>query len=155
VQLPDVTATHSLLAKAGIDASCAEEAPIVVCRVTAGDIVAALTALRDGDAAYAYLVDLFGVDTGEGLEVTYHLRSFARDEELFVRVTVDYDAEVPSVWTVYPGVLYPERETAELFGMTFPGHPNPKRLLTTDEVELPLLRRSTAIRTPEEVHARD
>jgi NADH-quinone oxidoreductase subunit C len=155
VQPPDLTATHALLAKAGIRASCAEEGAGVMCRLEAADIVGALTALRDGDAAYAYLVDLFGVDTGEGLEVTYHVRSFAREEELYVRVAVPYDGEVPSIWTVYPAALYPERETAELFGMTFPGHPNPKRLLTTDEVELPLLRRSTAIRTQEEVHARD
>jgi NADH:ubiquinone oxidoreductase subunit C len=30
------------------------------------------------------------------------------------------------------------------------GHPNPKRLLTSDEVEAPLLRKSTPIRTWEE-----
>jgi len=155
VQLPDVTATHSLLAKAGIDATCAQEGPGVVCRVPAESAARTLEALRDGDAAYAYMVDLFGVDTGEGLEVTYHLRSFAREEEVYVRVAADYDGEVPSVWHVFPAALYPERETAELFGMSFPGHPNPKRLLTTDEVEQPLLRRSTAIRTPEEVHTRD
>lgn len=155
MQPPDLTATHSLLARAGIEASCAEEGPGVVCRVTASDVAGALAALRDGDPAYAYLVDLFGVDTGDELEVTYHVRSFAREEELYVRVATPYDGEVPSIWTVYPAALYPERETAELFGMSFPGHPNPKRLLTTDEVELPLLRRGTAIRTPEEVHARD
>jgi NADH:ubiquinone oxidoreductase subunit C len=43
----------------------------------------------------------------------------------------------------------PERETAELFGLGLDGHPNPKRLLTTDGVP-PLLRRDVPIRTPEE-----
>jgi NADH:ubiquinone oxidoreductase subunit C len=44
----------------------------------------------------------------------------------------------------------PERETAELFGLSLSGHPNPKRLLTTDGVP-PLLRKSVPVRTEEEV----
>jgi NADH-quinone oxidoreductase subunit C len=142
------------LTAAGISAEVSDEAFGVLARVAACDIAGALMALRDGDGAFALLVDLFATDTGDELEVTYHLRSFARDEDAYVRLVVQYDAEVPSVWRVYPAALYPEREAAELFGLTFPGHPNPKRLLTTDEVELPLLRKSTPIRTNEEVHDR-
>ncbi len=147
-------ALSSALSAAGVPAEVSEEAIGAVARVPASDLVEALTALRDADCAFAMLIDLFGVDTGEQLELTYHLRSFARDEDAYVRVAAPYDGEVPSAWRVYPSALYPEREAAELFGLTFPGHPNLKRLLTTDEVELPLLRRSTAIRTQEEVHDR-
>ena len=100
--------------------------------------------------AYDFLVDLFATDTGERIEVTWHLRAFARYEDLYLKALVDYDGEAPSVWRVYPAALYPEREAAELLGMSFPGHPNPKRLLTTDGTE-PLLRKSVLIRTAEEV----
>ncbi len=148
------TVLSAALTAAGLTAEVSDETLGTVARVAAADIAGALTALRDGDTAFALLLDLFVTDTGEDLELTYHLRSFARDEDAYVRVTAPYDGEVPSVWRVYPAALYPEREAAELFGMAFPGHPNPKRLLTTDEVELPLLRKSTPIRTEEEVHDR-
>jgi Ni,Fe-hydrogenase III component G len=55
---------------------------------------------------------------------------------------------------VHPGALYPEREIAEMFGLDLCGHPNPKRLLTTEDSPPALLRRSTPIRTDEEVHDR-
>ena len=54
------------------------------------------------------------------------------------------------MWEIYPAALFPEREAAELLGMTLTGHPNPKRLLTVEGTE-PLLRKSVAIRTAEEV----
>jgi len=38
-----------------------------------------------------------------------------------------------------------------LFGLTFSGHPNLKRLLTSDEVDVFLLRKDVPIRTEEEV----
>jgi NADH:ubiquinone oxidoreductase subunit C len=139
---------------AGIDVELSDETVGTLARIAPADVPAALEALRDGELAFAFLVDLFASDTGEALELTYHLRSFTRDEELFVRCAVPYDGDVPSAWRVYPAALYPEREAAELFGMTFPGHPNPKRLLTSDEVTEPLLRKSIEIRTEEEVHDR-
>jgi NADH-quinone oxidoreductase subunit C len=121
----------------------------VVCRVEPPSIEDVLTALRE--AGFDMLVDLFGTDTGDDIELTYHLRSIARDEDLYVRVGVSYDGSVGSVWAIYPSALYPEREAAELLGVSFAGHPNPKRLLTCDDVEVHLLRKSVAIRTPEEV----
>jgi NADH:ubiquinone oxidoreductase subunit C len=96
-------------------------------------------------------VDLFALDSGEALELTYHLRSLAGPRESYLRCRVAYDAEAPSVWRVFPAALYAEREIAELFGMSFAGHPNPKRLLTTDEAGGCLLRKSVPIRGADEV----
>jgi NADH-quinone oxidoreductase subunit C len=96
-------------------------------------------------------VDLFGTDTGSAIELTYHLRALEGLREIFMKTVVVYDGEAPSVWRVFPAALYPEREAAELLGVSFAAHPNPKRLLTTDEVSEPLLRKSVAIRTPGEV----
>lgn len=148
------SAVNAALASAGISAEVTAEGIGTLVRTSPEAIVDVLAALRDSDAAFAFMVDLFGTDTGEAVELTYHLRSFVRDEEVRVRVAAPYDSAVPSVWRVFPAALYPEREAAELLGLTFPGHPNPKRLLTTDEVEVPLLRRSVPIRSAEEVHDR-
>lgn len=173
--MPDATALSRLLTSAGlVDFSIAEEGLGSVLRLSGADT--ALPALRAlHGAGYAMMVDLLVADLGEEsgesadagdggererpvralgapapLEITWHLRSFAVDEDLFVKARVAYGAEVSSAWTVYPAALYPEREAAELFGMSFAGHPNPKRLLTTDEVGY-LLRKSTPIRTYDEL----
>jgi len=147
---PDANSTAELLASAGVRVTGVESETLgVVVRCERGCSEAALGTLRaDG---YELLVDLFATDTGDALELTYHLRDLDDLRELYVKVGVEYDGEAPSVWRVYPAALYPEREAAELLGMSFAGHPNPKRLLTTDEVGEPLLRRSVAIRTAGEV----
>jgi len=152
--LPDVTVTKRILEGAGISATV-EEVPIlgVVCRVSPEQARSALLALRDSELGFAFVVDLFGVDTGEAIDVVYHLRSLSRDEEVFVKAEHAYDSVLTSVWKVFPAAHFPERECAELFGMTLADHPNPKRLLTTDGVP-PLLRKSVEIRTAEEVRNR-
>jgi NADH:ubiquinone oxidoreductase subunit C len=117
-------------------------------RLDAARICDALAALQT--VGYDFLVDLFGTDTGERIEVTYHLRAFSTHEDLYVKTLVDYDGESPSVWRVYPAALFAEREAAELLGMSFPGHPNPKRLLTCEGLP-PMLRKSELIREAGEV----
>lgn len=151
--LPDTTALKHELAKAGIEAEIVESTLGVVARVEAAQAPAALLVLRDGDMDFRVLLDLFGTDTGEGIEITYHLRSLARDEEVFVRTALPYGGTLPSAWNAFASALLPERETAELLGLTLDGHPNPKRLFTIDGVE-PLLRKSVPIRTAEEVRER-
>lgn len=152
--LPDATVVRHILSAAGLAEAAVDETTLgVVCRVEASEIAQALLSLRDSELDFCMLVDLLGTDTGEEIELTYHLRSFSRDEEIYCKTRVAYDGEVRSVWNVYPSSLLPEREAAELFGLTLAGHPNPKRLFTTDGVE-PLLRKSVAIRTAEEVRQR-
>lgn len=147
---PDAASVTGALAAAGVDVTgVSDETLGTVVRLECAGVETALAALKG--AGYGMLVDLFAIDSGEGLELTYHVRCLADKRELFVKVAAGYDAEAPSVWRVHPAALYPEREAAELFGITFAGHPNPKRLLTTDEVEGHLLRKSVAIRSYDEV----
>jgi len=110
-------------------------------------------ALKDSDHDYSFLVDLFGIDTGEAVDAVYHLRSFTRDEEVYVKAAHAYGADLVSIWDLLPAALMPERELAEMFGLTLSGHPNPKHLLLTEGIE-PLLLKRVAIRTPEEVRHR-
>ena len=123
----------------------------VVARVALADVAGAFEALKA--AGYETLIDFDGIDTGELIELTYRLRSYSLDLEVFVKATVAYGGTIESMWYEYPSALMPERETAELLGLHLAGHPNPKRLLTTDGVA-PLLRKDVAIRTVEEVRDR-
>jgi NADH:ubiquinone oxidoreductase subunit C len=142
------TRPADVLHACGIPFEAFTEALGEVVRLEAPRIADALAALEE--SGFDFLVDLFATDTGERLEVTWHVRAFSQRSDLYLKAFVDYDGFAPSVWQTYPAALYPEREAAELFGMTFTGHPNPKRLLTIDGTE-PLLRKSVLIRTAEEV----
>jgi len=148
---PGATDLRALVEASGAEAELEESALGEVARVAPDAVVDALAALKG--AGFESLVDLFGCDTGEAIEITYHLRSYAAGRNVYVKTTVPHDAEIASAWNVYPSALMPERETAELLGLRLEGHPNPKRLLTTDGIE-PLLRKSVAIRTVEEVKRR-
>jgi len=97
----------------------------LVCRVPAAEVLTALRAIAASGHGFTMLVDLLGTDTDEDVEITYHLRSLSRDEELYLKTRLPYAGVLESAWEVYPAALMPERETAELFGLRLAGHPNP------------------------------
>ena len=137
-----------LLVARGIPAEAVESALGVMVRTDAARTQDAVAVLWE--VGCDFFVDLFGTDTGEGVELTYHVRELATRSDLYLRCLVPYDGEIASVWRTYPAALYPEREAAELLGLTLSGHPNPKRLLTTEELG-PMLRRDRAVRSAGEV----
>lgn len=125
----------------------------LVYRLPAASVRTALEALKRSDLGFVMLADLLGVDTGEAIDVVYQVRSFDHDTDVFLKAELAYDAALVSVWDIFPSALSAEREVAELFGLRLTGHPNPKRMLTTDAVG-PLLRKSVEVRTLEEVRDR-
>lgn len=147
---PDTATLDRVLTGAGAsDAEVLDGDLLTIVRVAPERLTSVLQAFKDSD--FETLVDIFGSDPGEGIELTYHLRSLSRDEDVYLRIAVPYDGTTSSVWLLYPSALYPEREAAELFGVSFAGHPNPRRLLTCDRVDSFLLRKETPVRTHEEV----
>lgn len=151
----DATVAASTLARADIHDAVLEDVPTLglVCRVTPAQVRAATRALRDSEHGFNVMVDLFGIDTGEHVDVVYHLRSISRDEDVFVKAAHEYGSDMASVWETYPAAAFPERECAEMFGLTLSGNPNPKHLLLTEGVP-PLLLKSEDIRGAEEVRNR-
>jgi NADH-quinone oxidoreductase subunit C/D len=92
--------------------------------------------LRDHpDTRFDLLLDLCGVDypdrSGERFEAVYHLCSLPRGERLRLKVPVpEADPVLPSLIPVWKAADWFEREAYEMFGLTFTGHPNLRRLLT-------------------------
>jgi NADH-quinone oxidoreductase subunit C len=80
-------------------------------------------------------VDYLGSDPRR-LHVVYHLTSmtYRRRVRLEVAVTAE-DPHVPSVTAVYPTADWQERETFDMFGVVFDGHPNLTRVLMPDDWE--------------------
>jgi NADH/F420H2 dehydrogenase subunit C len=74
-----------------------------------------------------------GVAT-ERFEVIANFLSHVRNRRLRVICAVpDSDAKVPSLTAVYPGTDFAERETYDLFGIDFEGHPDLTRILMPDD----------------------
>ena len=100
----------------------------------AGVIVEALTYLRDDPALrFHQLMDVCGADYAQRplrFDVVYHLLSMVKNHRIRVKVQTDEDTPVASVVGVHPGAEWFERETFDMFGVFFSGHPDLRRLLT-------------------------
>ncbi|MFL5548263.1 MAG: NADH-quinone oxidoreductase subunit C [Gemmatimonadales bacterium] len=83
---------------------------------------------------YNYLTDVTAVDYRDPerpLEVVYQLRSLGRRADLRLKVALDKRAplEVQSVYDLWRGADWLEREVYDMFGVTFVGHPDLRRIL--------------------------
>jgi NADH-quinone oxidoreductase subunit C len=91
----------------------------------------------DPDLAFDYYDFTAGVDLGDdGFEVVTHLYSTVRNHHVRLKVTCDRENPTcPSISDVYPGANWGERETWELFGIHFEGHPHLVKLLLPEPFE--------------------
>jgi NADH-quinone oxidoreductase subunit C len=92
----------------------------------------------DPEQQYDYLSDVTGVeyrDLERPLEVVWHLRSLPRRRFLRLKVELARGAplEVESVWPVYKGADWLERECFDMFGVRFTGHPDLRRILMWEQ----------------------
>jgi NADH-quinone oxidoreductase subunit C len=100
----------------------------------AGDIVKVATFLRDDERCLFYsFIDITAVDwpgREQRFDVVYHLLSPKHNRRIRVKIAVDETTPVASIIDVFPGADWFERETYDLYGVLFTGHPDMRRLLT-------------------------
>jgi len=95
----------------------------------------ALAWLRDTpEQDFNYLTDITAVDYRDPerpLEVVYQLRSLARRADLRIKIALDkrQPLEVATVYDLWKGADWLEREVYDMFGIRFAGHPDLRRLL--------------------------
>jgi NADH-quinone oxidoreductase subunit C len=108
-----------------------DELTVVVGR---SHLVGFLTWLRDdARTRFTILVDVCGADYPERedrFDVVYHLLSMTQNLRLRVKVTAAEGDLIPSVTGVFPSAGWYERETWDMYGVFFEGHPDLRRLLT-------------------------
>ncbi|MCA1849721.1 MAG: NADH-quinone oxidoreductase subunit C [Acidobacteria bacterium] len=100
---------------------------------------------------FNFLSDISGADRGPEeeprFEVNYHLFSTTRHHRLRLKVLLsDDDTHVPSVTNVWRTANWHERETYDLFGVVFDGHPDLRRILLPDDWEGHALRKDFPLR---------
>ncbi|MGO9309579.1 MAG: NADH-quinone oxidoreductase subunit C [Spirochaetia bacterium] len=119
----------------GVEVRPVDPAPSVT--VEAGALREHLVFLRD-ELAFDFLVFVTALDRpAEGcLELVYRLFSHESRSAVVVRARVPRDdARVPTVSDIFRTAEWHERETAEMFGIEFAGHPDPRRLLLPDDLD--------------------
>ncbi len=105
---------------------------VYVTRESAHDVLAWLK--ETPGLEFDYLTDVTAVEYRDPelpLEVVYQLRSLRRREDLRVKIALDRNGplEVRSVWDLWRGADWLEREVYDMFGIVFHGHPDLRRIL--------------------------
>ena len=125
------------------------EVTAIVPRAHIVDVCSYLKTSSDG--AFNFLSDICGADRGveeePRFEVNYHLFSISKHHRVRLKVLLnEEDAHVPTVTGVWRTANWHERETFDLFGVVFDGHPDLRRILLPDDWQGHALRKDFPLR---------
>ncbi len=127
---PWVESLRSTLPGAVISAKeFAKQITVVVAREKIADVARHLKEVED----FRYCVDVTAVDWRDReprFDVVYHFYSFSKNDRIRIKCGAADGEEVPSIATLFRAANWPERETYDMFGIRFAGHPDLRRILT-------------------------
>ncbi|MBD0414819.1 NADH-quinone oxidoreductase subunit C [Oryzicola mucosus] len=102
--------------------------------VASGDLLKVVNFLRkDPQCQFISIIDVCGADYPQRkrrFDVVYHLLSPRQNQRIRIKVVTDEDTPVPSITGIFPGADWFERETYDMYGVLFSGHPDLRRILT-------------------------
>jgi NADH-quinone oxidoreductase subunit C len=103
------------------------------------------------ETRFDFLADICGADRGTEeeprFEVNYHLFSTTKYHRVRLKVLLsEEDVHVPSVTGVWRTANWHERETFDMFGVIFDGHPDLRRILLPDDWQGHALRKDFPLR---------
>jgi len=102
--------------------------------VEPSNLIEVVTFLRDdARCQFISIIDVCGADypsRAKRFDVVYHLLSPKQNVRIRLKVQADEETLVPSLTGVFPGADWFERETYDLYGVLFSGHPDLRRILT-------------------------
>ena len=97
------------------------------------EILRALSWLRGDPYRFTILIDITAVDWPQRearFDVVYHLLSLSGNQRIRLKLQTDEDTPIPSAVSIFLGANWFERETFDMYGITFADHPDLRRLLT-------------------------
>jgi len=99
---------------------------------------------EDEELNFHFLTDLCGMQTADEkqLGVIYHLHNMPKNYRIRIKTFFDINKpEIPTSTDLWPSANWMERETYDFFGVKFKGHPNLKRILNVEEMDIFPLRK--------------
>lgn len=123
------------------------EVTIIVPAKTIGDVCQSLR----NEQHFDLLADICGADNGPEedprFEVNYHLFSTVHHDRLRLKVLLSEESPIVSTVThIWRTADWHERETYDLFGVKFDGHPDLRRILLPSEFDGHALRKDFPLR---------
>jgi NADH-quinone oxidoreductase subunit C len=116
-------------------------------------------ALLKSNGGFDFLADIAGIDylhypnATDRYGVVYCLANTETAERVYIRVFAnDPHPTLPSVYPLWQGADWMEREVYDMFGVVFEGHPNLRRILMPEEFTAFPLRKDYPLRGRGERH---
>ncbi|WP_134089517.1 NADH-quinone oxidoreductase subunit C [Olivibacter sp. XZL3] len=145
----------------GSDISSVEEPfGLLSIQVSKERILSILAFLKDDkELQFIYLTDITAVHypaQALSIAVVYHLHSLVNNIRIRIKVFLDgAKPEIPSATSLWNGANWMERETYDFFGVIFEGHPDLRRILNVDEMEVFPMRKEYPLEDPNRVDKKD
>lgn len=129
------TMVANLQKKYGEQLEVSENLVNVILTVPVQDLSSVMTELKDNpDYKFSMLLDVTAVDYPENFTVVYELTSIEYGVNLRVKTILDkQNPKVPSMVSLWLSADLMERETYDLLGIIFEGHPELIRVLLPDD----------------------
>lgn len=122
------------------------------------NIVQVLTVLKN-DLNFIHLTDITAVHYPENekqFAVVYHVHNLIGGIRIRVKVFLTTaDVHIPTASTIWDGANWMERETYDLFGILFDGHPDLRRILNVDDMTVFPMRKEYPLEDPNRIDKKD
>jgi NADH-quinone oxidoreductase subunit C len=103
-------------------------------RIKNDDLISIVDFIKnDENCLFTKLVDIFGVDFPDRInrfEVNYIFLSIVYNLRLIIKVEVAENNYINSLYSVFPGCIWFEREAYDMYGIHFENNPDLRRILT-------------------------
>lgn len=122
-------------------------------------IIEVLQFLKENSSTgFGYLTDLTAVHYPEksAIAVVYHLHNMVEKVRIRVKVFLhEQTPHIPTATVLWNGANWMERETYDLFGVKFEGHPDLRRILNMDELNVHPMLKQYPLEDPNRVDKKD
>jgi NADH-quinone oxidoreductase subunit C len=113
---------------------------------------------EDASTQFNYLTDITAVHYPEkaSIAVVYHLYNMIGKVRIRVKVFLhEQHPDIPTATVLWNGANWMERETYDFFGVKFEGHPDLRRILNMDELNVHPMLRQYPLEDPNRVDKKD
>lgn len=127
---------------------------------TKENIITLLSFLKNDETLrFTYLTDITAVhypNQEEAFAVIYHVHNLLQNIRLRIKVFIGGDQPtIATATAVWEGANWMERETYDFFGVVFEGHPDLRRILNMDELDVFPMRKEYPLEDPNRVDKKD